>query len=229
MCYKSSMRRYLLLLLLPGLLLCADPFDAVRETIRKQLVETETPSIAVAVARDGKIIWEQGFGWADREKRVAADEHTMYSLASISKPITATGLMTLVAAGKVSLDRPVNDYLGAAKLRGRAGDAAQATVRRVANHSSGLPLHYQFFYADESYRPPSVDETILRYGNLVTSPGEHYQYSNLGFGILDYVIARVSGRSYEDFMREEVFVKLGLTHTSIGIGPGLERYEAVRY
>src|SRR5213592_410418 len=222
------MRRYVLLLLLPALLLRADPFDAVRQSIRKQLVETQTPSIAVAVARDGKIIWEQGFGWADREKRIAADEHTMYSLASISKPITATGLMTLVAAGKVNLDRPVNDYLGAAKLRGRAGDAAQATVRRVANHSSGLPLHYQFFYADEPYRPPSMDETILRYGNLVTAPGETYQYSNLGFGILDYVIARVSGRAYEDFMREEVFVKLGLTHTSVGLGPGLGRYEAVR-
>jgi len=153
----------------------------------------------------------------------------MYSLASISKPITATGLMTLVQAGKVNLDRPVNDCLGGAKLRARIGDAAQATVRRVANHSSGLPLHYQFFYADERHEPPSRDETILRYGNLVTAPGERYQYSNLGFGILDYVIARVSGRTYEDYMREEVFLKLGLTHTSIGLGPGLERYEAARY
>jgi len=70
----------------------ADPFDRVRETIRRQLVETQTASIAVAVARDGKILWEQGFGWADREKRIAADEHTVFSLASISKPIAATGL-----------------------------------------------------------------------------------------------------------------------------------------
>jgi CubicO group peptidase (beta-lactamase class C family) len=74
-----------------------------------------------------------------------------------------------------------------------------------------------------------MDETILRYGNLVTVPGEKYQYSNLGFGVLDYVISRVSGRAYEDFMREEVFLKLGLTHTSIGLGPGLDRYQAVRY
>src|SRR5262249_49348966 len=75
----------------------------------------------------------------------------------------------------------------------------------------------------------SMDETILRYGNLVTAPGEKFEYSNLGFGVLDYVIARVSGRAYEDFMREEVFLKLGLTHTSVGIGPGLERYQAIRY
>jgi CubicO group peptidase (beta-lactamase class C family) len=227
LCYWLPMTRYCLALLLL-LRLHADQFDGLRESIRRQLVETEAPSIAVAVAKNGRIVWEQAFGWADREKRIAADEHTMYSLASISKPITATGLMTLVQAGKINLDHPVNEYLGNAKLRGRAGDAAQATVRRVANHSSGLPLHYQFFYADEPYRPPSMDETILRYGNLVTAPGEKYEYSNLGFGILDYAISRVSGKPYEDFMREEVFLKLGLTHTSVGIGPGLERYEAVR-
>jgi CubicO group peptidase (beta-lactamase class C family) len=207
----------------------ADPFDAVRASIRKQLVETETPSLAVAVARDGKILWEEGFGWADREKRLPASEHTIYSLASISKPFTATGLMVLVEAGKVDLDRPVNDYLGGAKLRARVGDAAQATVRRVANHSSGLPLHYQFFYADEPFRPPSMDETILRYGNLVTLPGEKYQYSNLGYGVLDYVIARVSGKSYTDFMREEVFLKLGLTRTSVHLGQELAPFQAIRY
>jgi CubicO group peptidase (beta-lactamase class C family) len=228
LCYWLPMARYCLLLFLLGRL-HADQFDGIRESIRRQLVETQAPSIAVAIAKDGKIVWEQGFGWADREKRTPAGEHTMYSLASISKPITATGLMTLVQAGKIDLDHPVNEYLGNANLRGRAGDAAEATVRRVANHSSGLPLHYQFFYADEPYRPPSMDETILRYGNLVTVPGEKYEYSNLGFGILDYAIARVSGRPYEDFMREEVFLKLGTTHTSVGIGPGLEQYEAVRY
>jgi len=74
-----------------------------------------------------------------------------------------------------------------------------------------------------------MDETILRYGIWLRAPGEQFQYSNLGFGILDYVIARVSGRApYEDFMRQEVFLKLGLTRTSVGIGPVLEPYAAVR-
>src|ERR1044071_4990964 len=140
------MRRLSFLFLVPFLLLEADQFDQLRHSIRKQLVDTQAPSIAVAVAKDGRILWEQGFGWADRERRIAADEHTLYSMASISKPITATGLMTLVESGKIDLDRAVNDYLGAAKLHGRAGDAAQATIRRVANHSAGLPVHYQFFY-----------------------------------------------------------------------------------
>jgi Beta-lactamase class C and other penicillin binding proteins len=207
----------------------ADSFDPIRASIRKQLVDQAVPSLAVAVVKDGKIVWEEGFGWANREKRVAATPHTMYSLASISKPITATGLMLLVKNGKLDLDRPVNDYLGRAKLRARVGDAADATVRRVANHSSGLPLHYQFFYSDEPYRRPPMEETISRYGNLVTIPGEKYQYSNLGYGILDYIISRLSGRSFEEYLRVEVFQPLGMTRTSVGIDPGLEPYAAERY
>src|SRR5579872_3301782 len=88
----------------------ADQFDSVRDFIHRRITETQTPSITVAVACDGKIIWEEGFGWADREKRIAANEHTMYSMASISKPFTATGLMTLVERKRIDLDRPVNQY-----------------------------------------------------------------------------------------------------------------------
>lgn len=80
----------LLWLLAASIALAADQFDSLRAFIRRQMVETSAPSLAVTVARDGKILWEEGFGWADREKRIAATEHTLYSLASISKPITAT-------------------------------------------------------------------------------------------------------------------------------------------
>jgi CubicO group peptidase (beta-lactamase class C family) len=207
----------------------ADQFQPVRDRIAKALVDHNIPSIAVAVAKDGKIIWEQGFGWADRENRVPATEHTTYSLASISKPIAATGLMVLKQRGKIDLDKPANDYLGEPKLVARVGNAADATVRRVANHTSGLPLHFQFFYSDESYRAPTRDETIRRFGNLVTAPGERFQYSNLGYGVLDYIVERQSGQKFSDFMREEVFLPLGMTHSSINIGPGLEPHQAIRY
>jgi CubicO group peptidase (beta-lactamase class C family) len=137
--------------------------------------------------------------------------------------------MILKEQGKVDLDQPVNTYLGDAKVTARVGDAAGATVRRVLNHSAGLPLHYQFFYEDEPYRRPPMDTTILRYANLITPPGENYQYSNLGYGLIDYVISRLSRKSYVDFMREQVFLPLGLTHTSVNIGPGLSAYAAQRY
>src|SRR5947208_15235443 len=113
-------------------------FSAVRELIRVRLVEQVIPSLAVAVARNGTILWEKGFGWADRENRVPATEHTMFSLASISKPFTTTGLMTLVQAGKIDLDRPANDYLRDATLLARVRDATKAKVPRLANQSSAL-------------------------------------------------------------------------------------------
>ncbi|MBL8267906.1 serine hydrolase domain-containing protein [Steroidobacter sp.] len=207
----------------------ADRFDSVRSFIEAQRVEGDIAGISVAVSQRGRIVWEQGFGWADRENRIPATEHTMFSLASISKPITATGLMTLVQAGKVDLDKPVNDYLGAAQLKARVGDARDATVRRVANHSSGLPLHYHLIYSDEPYRKASTEETLAHYGNLITLPGERVEYSNLGYGVLDYIIRRVSGMSYADFMAAEVFAPLGLTRMSVGLSPATESLAAVRY
>jgi CubicO group peptidase (beta-lactamase class C family) len=206
-----------------------DRFETVRELIRRKLDDGSAPSVAVAVAKHGKIVWEEGFGWADKERKIPATENTMYSLASVSKPFTATGLMTLVQAGKINLDKPIDDYLGEAKLKGWAGDARQATVRRVANHSSGLPLHAQFFVRNGPYPVPSDDETIRHYGNIVTVPGQHFQYSNIAYGILGYVVSRVSGQSYADFMRDAVFRKLGLTHTSVDIPAGLDASVAIRY
>ncbi|GLV55109.1 hypothetical protein KDH_19560 [Dictyobacter sp. S3.2.2.5] len=205
-------------------------FHQARERIQREMVERGIPSIAIAVAHGNEILWEEGFGWADRERRIPATPHTLYSLASISKPITATALMVLKERGLLELDHPINDYLEDSKLHAWVGDAGEATVRRVANHTSGLPLHYQFFYRDEpAYQLPSVDATIRRYGHLITPPGERFMYSNLGYGLLNEVIERLSGKSYAAFMREEVFLPLGMLRASINVGPGLEPYQAQRY
>lgn len=203
--------------------------NKLRELINFKLVQTGIASIAIAVAKDGEIIWEEGFGWADRQKRIKANAHTMYSIASITKPMTATGIMILKERGLIDLDCSINKYLGEAKVKAYVGSADDATIRRVANHTSGLPLHYQFFYEDEPYSRPPMDETIRRYANLLTAPGEKYQYSNLGYGLLDYVISRLSGKSYIDFMREEVFIPLNMTRASINIETYLEEFQAKRY
>ncbi len=193
------------------------------------LKESGVASISIAVARDGRIIWEEAFGWADRERMIKATPNTMYSLASISKPVTATGLMVLAGRKLVDVDKPVDDYLGGVKLTALAEESAPATVRNVLNHTAGLPLHYQFFYENEPDERPPMEETIRRYGILVWAPGEVYMYSNLGYGLIDHIIAKVSGRDYADFMRTEVFFPLDMTRTSVGIGPGLADFAAQRY
>jgi CubicO group peptidase (beta-lactamase class C family) len=204
-------------------------FESVRVLVRRLIAERNIPSVAIAAARDGRIVWEEGFGWADQERRVRADPTTMYSLASISKPITGTGLMVLVERGRVDLDRPVGDYLGAGTITAYEGDAAGATVRRIANHTAGLPLHYPFFYDGDAYRRPSLEQAISRYGILVTPPGLAFTYSNLGFGILERVIERVSGLPYDEYMRREVFAPLGLTRMAVFTRAPSGDSVAVRY
>jgi CubicO group peptidase (beta-lactamase class C family) len=204
-------------------------FSAVREHIQSEMTHASIPGFAVGVAREGEVLWEEAFGWADRDRRIPADAHTMFSLASISKPITATGLMKLVEQGKIDLDQPVNEYLSKdGQLKIWIGDPDDVSVRRVANHTSGLPLHYHFFSEEGPSKPP-MEESIRRYGNVVCLPGERYRYSNIGYGILDHLIERVSGISYAEFMRREVFLPLGMTRASVNIGPGLEAFRAQRY
>ncbi|MGW8264976.1 MAG: serine hydrolase domain-containing protein [Longimicrobiales bacterium] len=205
-------------------------FSDVRDTILKAIENGDIPSMSVAVAQGGAVIWEEAFGWADREARIPATPHTMYSMASISKPITTTGLMILVEQGAIDLAEPVNRYIAPAELKAFEGESWDATVTHILNHTSGLPVHYSVFYRDEPYRqPPPFSESIRRYGILVHPPGAVYQYANFGFGLASHLIGKVSGRPYREFMKTEVFLPLGMTHTSIDVGPGLEEYAAVRY
>src|SRR5438105_682137 len=113
-------------------------FSTTRKLIEERMTAESIPSVAVAVARNGEILWEEGFGWADRENRIPATEHTMYYLASVTKAITGTAIMMLHDRKQLDLDHPINDYLGPARLSSPRWDVNGATVRRVAMHTAGL-------------------------------------------------------------------------------------------
>jgi CubicO group peptidase (beta-lactamase class C family) len=204
-------------------------FTHARAVIDSVMAANNIPSIAVAVAKGDKIVWEAARGYADVEKQIPATPTTAYSLASISKPFTATGIMILVQREFVRLTAPVNHYLGGVKVRAQEGNPDAVTLERILTHRAGLPLHYQFFYEDVKDPRPPMDSTIARYAVAVYPPGDAFQYSNLGYGLLDYVISRKSGMSYADFMRQEVFAPLGLTNTSVGIPQGPASQVAQRY
>ena len=93
-------------------------FGPVRDRILQAIAKGSATGVAVAVAYGGRIVWEEGFGWANRETGVKVTPRTPFSLASITKSFTATTVMTLVAEGKVSLDEPANKYLSKSKIRG---------------------------------------------------------------------------------------------------------------
>jgi len=204
-------------------------FSSARSLIQKQMVAESIPSFSVAVARHGEILWEEGFGWADRENRIPATEHTPYYLASVSKTITATAVMVLQERKQLDLDHPVNRYLDPDGLSSPRWDISGATVRRVATHTAGLTTFRRNSYPGQVEPYVSPGETIRRYGIAFWPPGERFDYSNLGYAILGEVVARASQRNYEDFLRTEIFLPLGMTRASLGPGVGWEKYAAKRY
>jgi CubicO group peptidase (beta-lactamase class C family) len=202
-------------------------FSALAAEIERRRVDLGVPSIAVGVAVDGKTEWVEAFGFADLERGTPATIHTPYSLASVTKPMIGMALVKLTDQGKLDLERPINDYLSPVKLTAWAGDENAATVWRVANHTAGLPLHFQFFFEGDT--PPPPDETVRRHGNIVEPPGEAYTYSNLGYGILGFVIEHVSGKSLPDFVQAEIFAPLGMANSAFA--PASKDFEscAARY
>jgi CubicO group peptidase (beta-lactamase class C family) len=194
-------------------------FSDVRARIQ-ELVAHGIPSIAVAVAADGKILWEEAFGWEDREALRAATIHTRYPVGSISKPFAATAVMILEERGAIDLAAPANRYLGPARLRRHDGDSADVTVRDLLQHRGGLPAPHVSRYYDGDSRPPppAVEATIRRYGLVIDPPGRRFAYSNLGYGILAHMVSRVAGVSYAEFLARELCAPLGLGDTTLELG-----------
>jgi len=189
-------------------------FNSVRQKATQLVLQGKVPALSIGVAQDGKIIWEEGFGFVGKSKTVPASPLTLYNIGSTSKPITATAIMLLAERGKIDLDRPVNQYLppGLA-VRSNFGDGDQVTIRRLLNHTSGLPRHSQYFIGDEISELSAVDKNLSRYAITVKPAGEAFEYSNLGYGLLSCVVASVSGRSFGDFLRSEVFLPLGMRNS----------------
>lgn len=204
-------------------------FSEISGWIERQLDYTGDPSLSVAVVKDGEIIFAQGFGWADKAKRRKANQHTAYSIASISKPITATGIQLLAQAGKIDVDQPANDYLSKSKIHNPFGQDDDITVRQLLNHTSGLGLHYQFYYQSDQYPVPDRDTTIKHYGIATRPPGESYYYCNLGYGILDHIIAQTSGKTYSSFVETSLFKSIGMEDSFIGLPNAKDKNVAVRY
>jgi CubicO group peptidase (beta-lactamase class C family) len=204
-------------------------FGKVRAFIQEQMATQSIPSITVAVARGNEILWEEGFGWADRQNDIKASAHTPYYLASVTKSLTGAALVMLQERGKLDLDRPVNDYLGAAKLHSPMFDPSQATVRRVATHTAGLTTYARECALDDAECRTSINTAIERYGVIFSPPGDHFDYSNLGYGILGDVISRVSGKTYGDFLNDEIFQPLGMSDCALEFSAELSKRTAAQY
>lgn len=206
-----------------------DRFSNIKDSISKKIDNGDIPSLSVAVVENGKIIWMESFGYADKENKIKATPNTLYTIASISKTFTATGIMKLAESGKIDLDADVEVYLDTLKLKYYTKSSNKVTCRNLLSHTSGLPMHFNYYYDDDILPLPDIIQTIDKYAFIVNPPSSKYNYANLGYGILGKVITETTGKSFNNYMTEEIFSPMGMTQTTLDISSKTKNKLAKRY
>lgn len=177
----------------------------------EQIQKQQIPAMTVAIALEGRVVYSKGFGTADLENGVAASSETLIRTGSISKPITAVAAMTLVEAGKLDLDAPVQKYCPAFPQK-----QWMITTRQLLTHTSGI-RHYKEgeIESTKHYASTSDGFAIFAADPLLFEPGTKFSYSTYGYTVAGCVIEGASGQKYFDYVREHVFIPAGMTHTFV--------------
>src|SRR6266852_1244544 len=191
----------------------------------------KVPGGALAITKDGRLVYARGFGYADVEKKEPVEPGSLFRIASVSKPFTVAAALQLVEHGKLKMDDKVFDLL---KLEPLLEDGAkfdprwkEITVEQVLHHKggwdrdkSGDPMFMPVKIAKAlKSEPPANQEQIIRYmmgKPLDHDPGKKEVYSNFGYCVLGRVIERASGEKYEDYVKKRLLKPLGITGMRLG-------------
>ncbi len=163
---------------------------------------------AIVLSRNGRVVHQRGFGMANRSAGLAFAPDTPSDGASLTKTFTAAGIWWLVQEGRIDPDAAVTQYVP-------EYPHAQTTVRQLVSHSNGLPADYEFFEpffaSDEVRTTPSLLRVAAKHAPTPSFlPGKRFEYSNLGFDAAALVIESATGQSYEAFLKERFFSRLGM-------------------
>jgi CubicO group peptidase (beta-lactamase class C family) len=168
---------------------------------------------AALVAENGKIVYKGAFGPANMEWNIPNTPDTKFRLGSITKQFTATVVMQLVEQGKIKLDARLSDYLPDY----RKDTGSKVTIHHLLTHTSGIPSYTSQpgFFENVSRNPYKVDEFVKKYasGDLEFEPGSKYTYNNSGYFLLGAIIEHVTGKPYEQVLKENIFDALGMKNT----------------
>jgi len=169
----------------------------------------DIPGMTIAVAIDDSIVWSEGFGFANIEKRIPATPRTMFRVGSVAKVLTAGAVALLYEQGKLDLDAPVRRYVPEFPDKGYV-----ITTRQIAGHLSGI-RHYN---EDEEEDKKHYDDVItaleiFKEEPLLHTPGERWSYSSYGWNLISAVVQRAAGQPFLEYMREHVFEPVGMSNT----------------
>ncbi|MEK4236985.1 serine hydrolase domain-containing protein [Paenibacillus sp. FSL H7-0714] len=176
------------------------------------------PGMSISILADDEVFYFSS-GYADRESGLSASENTLYELASVSKAFTGMGILLLEEQGLLSMTDTVQKYLPwfTLKYQGKPVDMQSLTLNNFLHHTSGLTNNRHSQNIPQGNTPDLLQKTVemLVDAELAFPTGEQYSYGTVNYDVLGLVIEIVSGQSYEDFMREQVFQPLGLHQTYV--------------
>ena len=180
----------------------------------RQMKEKYIAGAAVAVVKDGQLFFSKGYGYADLENKIPVDpERTMFHVGSVGKTITWTAVMQLVGQGKLDLDADVNTYLD---FQIPDTYPQPITLKHLMTHTSGIEDRWLgSAAADESELVSAREWLVANFPGRVRPPGEAAGYSNYNAMLAGYIVARVSGQPYEQYVQEHIFDPLGMTHSTV--------------
>src|SRR5262245_26193334 len=179
-----------------------------------QFDKPDSPGCALAVIRDGQIVYKRGYGMADLDHDVPIKPDTVFHVASVSKQFTAMSILLLAKQGKLSLDDKVQKYITELREFNQP-----ITIRHLLHHTSGLRDQWNLLImsgtrlGEDVVRDEDILDLVSRMKELNFKPGEQHLYCNTGYTLLAYIVKRVSGQSLREFAEANIFKPLGMTRT----------------
>jgi len=182
---------------------------ALREKLDKDSAADKFAG-AVIVAKDGKVIFKGAYGMADREKKIPNTPETRFRIGSMNKMFTATSILQLVQAGKMSLSDPMGKYITDYPNK---EVASKVTIQQLLTHTGGTGDIFGPEFDTHRKELRTLQDYVTLYGKrgLEFEPGSRWEYSNYGFLLLGMVVERVSGKSYYDYVNENIYGPAGMS------------------
>jgi len=181
------------------------------EYLNQYLQIKNVPSISAGLFEKGEIKWLKAVGNSDLENNVQVSTSSLYRIASISKPITAVAILQLWEQGLISLDTDARAYLPDFPVK-----KYKFTIRQLLNHTSGI-RNYKDGEFDNKKFYATIDDALklFAYDSLMFEPGTRYGYTSLGYNLLAAVVEKVSKISFEDYLKNNVFIPAGMQSTIV--------------
>lgn len=187
---------------------------AIDQLYKDYAEKNHFPGFAYGLVVDGKLVHSGSMGFTDLDKKTPVTTHSLFRVASMSKSFTTMAILQLRDAGKLSLDDRADAYIPELKnAKLLTADSPPITLRHLLTHAAGFP-------EDNPWGDRQLDIThdeFLKFLQSPTSfsnaPGMAFEYSNLGFALLGYIIEKVSGETYQQYISENILMPLGMTHT----------------